>query len=79
MAAAEGFAMTHSFKIKTGLTTNDCSVEMDGIRLEGVCKVSFELSANDLTIVKLEIMGEILVEGEFQEMAILQVAQLKRG
>jgi hypothetical protein len=68
--------MDHSFKIKVGVSPNDCVVEMDGKPLQGVTRVSFDLAAKKLTILKLEIMGEVLVEGEFRESAILQVAQI---
>lgn len=65
----------HIFKLKVGVTTNDCKVELDGKELTGVTRVSFELNANSLTTIKLEIMGEILMEGEFRESAILHVEQ----
>ncbi len=65
----------HTFKIKAGLSANDSTIELDGRRLSGVTRVSFELAANKLTIVKLEIMGEVLVEGEFRKSAILRMEQ----
>lgn len=67
--------MTHTFKIKIGETTGDAKVELDGQKLKSVRRVSFVLNPNDLSVVMLEIMGEIEVDGEFKESAIIQVRQ----
>lgn len=66
---------THTFKIIAPLNTNEASVLMDGKPLEGVTRVSLELSANDLTRLSLDIIGYVEVEGEFREDAILSVRQ----
>jgi hypothetical protein len=66
---------THTFKIKAGLASRDSKIELDGHELTDVVRVSFELSATGITTLKLDIVGAILVEGEFRESAILQVAQ----
>lgn len=72
--------MDHKFKITAGPTSNDCYIEMDGAPLKGVKRVSFELAANKLTILKLEIIGFVEVEGEFQDKPLLQISQeLPRG
>jgi hypothetical protein len=65
----------HTFKIKTGFSSSESTIELDGRELTGVTRVSFELAAGGVTTLKLDIMGEVLVEGEFRESAILQVAQ----
>jgi hypothetical protein len=66
---------THAFKIKAGLSADDSSIELDGKELTGVTRVSLELTAGGITTLRLDIMGQVLVEGEFRESAILQVAQ----
>jgi hypothetical protein len=66
---------THEFKIRAGLCCHDSKIELDGVELTGVTRVSFELKANGLTTLNLDIMGQILVEGEFRESAILSIAQ----
>jgi hypothetical protein len=64
-----------TFKIKAGLSARDSSVELDGREVPGVTRVSFELAADGVTTLRLDIMGEVLVEGQFRESAILQVAE----
>lgn len=66
---------THSLKIKAGLSSRDSKIELDGQELSGVKSISFELTAEGLTAVKLEIIGYLEVEGEFRESAILQISQ----
>ncbi|MER9056420.1 hypothetical protein [Mesorhizobium sp. M0910] len=66
----------NKFKIVVGKEPHTCSVEMNGLPVEGICRVSFDLSSGQKgTMLHLEIMGEILVEGEFRDDAILQVRQ----
>ncbi|MER9814301.1 hypothetical protein [Mesorhizobium sp. M0129] len=65
--------MTNRFKIGVGETSRDCKIELNGQPLEGVCRVSFDLTANSPTMLKLEIIGEVLADGEFQDDAILIV------
>ena len=65
----------HTFKIKAGIDARDSSIEIDGRPLEGVRRVVFELAAGELTTLKLEVMGEVVVDGEFRESAILSVEQ----
>ncbi len=55
--------MTHKIKLKIGESTNDCSVELDGIPLNAV-RVSFDIVAGQRTLVKLEIYSEVEVVGE---------------
>ena len=63
----------HTFKIRAGIAPADCSIEIDGKPLMGVTKIHFDLIANNLTRLRLEIVGEIEVEGEFRDSAILKV------
>lgn len=65
--------MTNRFKIEVGETSRDSKIELNGQPLQGVCRVSFDLTADSLTLLKLEIIGEVLVDGEFQDDAILLV------
>lgn len=65
----------HTFKIKAGLTAARSKVELDGRELKGVIRVAFELSAGGMTTLKLDIVGEVMIEGEFRESAILLVDQ----
>lgn len=58
--------MTHKIKLKIGKDTNDTTVEMDGRPLIAK-RISFDIVADQATIVKLEIYSEIEVEGEFKE------------
>ena len=55
--------MAHKIKLKIGETTNDCSIEIDGIPLK-VVRMSFDIVAGQATIVKLEIYSEVEVEGD---------------
>lgn len=68
---------THQFRIKASLDSRESVVELDGKPLEGVVRVSFDLSANDITTLKLEIVGEVIVDGVFEETAVLSVTQAK--
>jgi hypothetical protein len=68
----------HSFKIKVGETPFDAKIELDGRELTGVRRLSFELNPNDLSVLMLEIIGEIEVEGQFKDAAIVQVRQPAR-
>lgn len=66
----------NNFRIVVGERLHDCTVEMNGLPLKGVCRISFDLNADQTaTMLHLEIMGEIFVEGEFRDDAILQVRQ----
>ncbi len=65
--------MINKFKIKVGRDTSSCSIEMNGQRLEGVVRASFDLSAGRTTTLTLEIYGEIEVDGEFQENLVVNV------
>ncbi len=55
--------MAHKIKLKIGETTNDCSVEMDGLPLN-VVRISFDIVAGQRTLVKLEIYSEVEIEGD---------------
>lgn len=68
---------THRFLVKAGINANDCQIIMDDRELEGVTRVSFELSADGgpQTIMRLDILGEVTIEGEFQESALFKVGQ----
>lgn len=61
--------MKSSFKIVVGQNPQSSRVELNGQPLDGVRRVSFDLDAQQkhLTFLKLEIIGEIEVEGEFIE------------
>ncbi len=59
--------MNHKFKIRFGETTSDPSVEMDGVKIEGVRRVAFDLDAHASTMLTIEIYGEIEIEGELPE------------
>lgn len=64
----------HTFRIKAGLTARDCQIEMDGKPISGVTRVAFELrGGGHQTTLKLEIVGEVLVEGELRDRDILMV------
>jgi hypothetical protein len=65
----------HTFAIKAGPNPCDCEIEMDGKKLVGVTRVSLDLVGGSPTLLKLEIMGEIRVEGGFKESAIIKVEQ----
>ena len=66
---------THKFEIKAPVNSMEASITLDGKPLDGVVRVSFDLNAEGPTILKLEIIGEVIVDGEFRESAILQMAQ----
>ena len=61
-----------SFRIVVGENPQSTQIELNGKPLHGVRRVSFDLNAGqrDLSFIKLEIMGEALVEGEFVEQPI---------
>ena len=63
----------HSFKINAPVNPQDCSVEMDGVKLDGVVSVSFSLAANKVTTLRLEIIGLVQVDGEFEDKHIVKV------
>lgn len=65
----------HKFRIVAGPLARNSSIEMDGAPLHGVRRVSFDLSAEGggFTVVKLEIIGEVEVDGEFHESAMIGV------
>lgn len=65
----------HTFKIKTGLDAFDTVVEMDGKPVSGLTRLSFEIKAGSPTILRLEMYGEILVDGEFRETEILTASR----
>lgn len=57
----------NQFKIRAGEVPGDCSIELNGQPLYGVRQISFELDAsrNEPTFLKLEIIGEVLIEGAY--------------
>jgi hypothetical protein len=69
--------MTNKFEIIVGDDTRKCEVKLNGERLNGVCRVSFDLvgGSPSFTTIRLDIMGEIIVKGQFEEEAILQARQ----
>ena len=67
----------NTFKIKAGLDAMGSSVELNGEKISGLRRVSFDLNADAKTVLRLEIYGEVFVEGEFREDAILLVDQEK--
>lgn len=63
--------MKNIFKIKVGGTPALCSIELNGEPLHGVTRVSFDLDgARKPNVLRLEIIGEIQVEGEFHDRVI---------
>lgn len=68
---------TNTFTIVVGKTPADSRVDLDGVELHGVRRVSFELDATqrDLSFIQLEIYGEAVVEGEYVERLIAASAQ----
>lgn len=56
---------TNRFKIVAGVNPADSKVEMNGVELKGVTRVSFDMRATVPGHVCLEIMGEMIVEGEY--------------
>lgn len=56
---------TNRFKIIAGLNPSDSKVELNGVELQGVTRVSFDMRATTTGHVRLEIMGEMIVEGEY--------------
>jgi membrane-associated protease RseP (regulator of RpoE activity) len=67
----------HTFKIKTGISPHDAVVEMDGKPISGLTRLSFEMKAGAGTVLKLEMFGEILIEGEFRENEIFTIARIQ--
>lgn len=65
----------HTFKIKTGIGAFDTEVEMDGKPMNGLTRLSFEIRAGSPTALKLEIFGEVLVDGVFCETEILTASR----
>lgn len=65
-------AKVNQFKIRAALDPMASTVELNGEPLNGVVSVSFELAAKDrkATTVKLQIIGEVEVDGEFVEKPI---------
>jgi hypothetical protein len=65
--------MTNRFRIEVGEDTRNSKIELNGAPLEGVCRVSFDLNPNSLTKLTLDIIGEVIVAGEFRDDAILSI------
>lgn len=61
---------TNRFKIIAGLDPADSKVELNGVELQGVTRVSFDLTGESPGHLKLEIVGEVVVEGEYVERKI---------
>lgn len=68
---------THRFVIKAPVNPNEASIELDGRPLYGVVRVHFDYGVDGLTTLRLDIIGEVVVEGEFRESAIVSVRQAK--
>ena len=66
---------THAFRIVAPVDVRKGFVEMDGRRLEGVSRIAFEARAGGPTLVTLEITGNVVVDGELRESAILRASQ----
>ena len=73
--AYNGVAMAdpHQFKIVVGPTPITSSVEIDGVPLRGMRRVSFELDAGEVPFMRLDIFGEALVEGHYVESEVLAI------
>ena len=70
--------MTNLFKIKAGLSPAESVVELNGEALDGVVRVSFDFGVGaprGPMLLKLEIWGEVVVDGELREEAVLRVEQ----
>jgi hypothetical protein len=63
-------AVPNRFKITVGLTSVDSKVEMNGVEIKGVTRVHFDMTGETIGHVKLEIIGEVVVEGEYVERRI---------
>lgn len=58
----------HKFHITVGAPNPRLSkVTIDGQELRGVRRVSFDLTAKGSPVLRLEIMGEVVVDGEFRD------------
>ena len=66
--------MTNSFKIVVGQKSCDSHVILNGVQLTGVRRISFELDAAspEGSVLKLEIFGEAVVDGEYVEVPIVK-------
>ncbi len=69
----------HKFVIHAPLDRGKRSIELDGVRMKGVSRVSFDLTARGVPTLRLEISGEVLIDGEFQDSAILAIADRARA
>lgn len=63
----------HTFKIRTKAAPQDAYVEIDGKRLEGVTRISFDISSERWVTLRLEVLAQIEVDGEFREQSLLNV------
>jgi hypothetical protein len=70
--------MPNRFRIEVGETTVDTMVTLNGEPIDGLTRVSFDLNPSSLTMVKLELIGTIEVDGEFREDAIFTGTQAQR-
>ncbi len=62
----------HKFTIRAPLNQHEAVVEIDGKPLAGVCRVSFDLNPNSRpTTLYLQVVGEVEIEGEFQDEDII--------
>ena len=70
---------THQFVLRVPANPLEGSLTLDGLPLQGVVRAFFEWKANGPSVINLTIMGEVLIEGEFRESAILVVDQAHPG
>ncbi len=69
----------HKFVFCAPVNPYEGSVTIDGKPLDGIVRASVELRPNGPTTLKLEIIGEVIVEGEYREIEILTVAREHSG
>jgi hypothetical protein len=66
--------------IRVGERPSDFMLTVDGVKIENVTRVAFDLSANKFTVLTIEMyVGELLVDGILQtESAIFNKAPSER-
>lgn len=67
--------MTNSFKIVVGKTPSASHIFLNGVELTGVRRLSFELdgaASPDGSLLKLELYGEAVLDGEYVEVPLVK-------
>lgn len=65
----------NTFKIVVGKAPYDSHVFLNGVELEQVVRVSFDIDGRrpEASMLKIEIMGQAVVDGEFVEVPIVNI------